>query len=132
MSKPFKFKELLLRVKNILRRHYAKPDVKIEIIKIGQAVFDLKALTVETPYTKDIISEKESLMLRLLYNHRNQVVSREKILDTVWGTQNYPSARTIDNFIVTLRKWIERNPSDPAFIISHRGVGYSLQLKDHS
>lgn len=132
MSKPFQFKELLLRVQNILRRHHSVPEAKVEILKIGQATFDLKALTVETPETKDIISEKESLMLRLLYNHRNQVISREKILDTVWGTQNYPSARTIDNFIVTLRKWIEKNPSDPAFIISHRGVGYSLQLKENA
>ncbi len=129
LTKPFQFKELELRVQGILRRQirHSEPET---FIRIGQAEFDLKALKVTTPKESDTISEKELLLLKLLLSHKNEVISRDKILDFVWGSQNYPSARTIDNFIVTLRKWIETDPSQPQFIISHRGVGYSLNMKE--
>lgn len=129
LAKPFQFKELELRVQSILRRQVRHSEPQSNI-NIGQAQFDFKRLSVTTDKTTDTISEKELLLLKLLLSHKNQVVSRDRILDFVWGAQNFPSARTIDNFIVTLRKWIEIDPSQPQFIISHRGVGYSLNIRE--
>lgn len=129
ISKPFQFKELLLRVQNILRRQ-APAALDLQQISIGKANFDFGSLSVKSQSTQEKLSEKEAGLLRLLIAHTNQVVSREKILNTVWGAHNYPSTRTIDNFIVKLRRWIEIDPSQPQFIISHRGIGYSLNKKD--
>lgn len=131
LTKPFQFKELLLRVQTILRRSQVTPQDMVPLeVSIGKASFDLRALQVKTEHGTENLSEREASLLRLLLTYKNQVVSREKILDAIWGAQKYPSSRTIDNFIVTLRKWIEIDPANPHFIISHRGIGYSLQLKD--
>ncbi|HRC32992.1 MAG TPA: helix-turn-helix domain-containing protein, partial [Bacteroidia bacterium] len=70
------------------------------------------------------LTKKEAALLRLLIDHKDEVVSREHILETVWGYDVYPSTRTIDNFIVTFRKYFEENPSNPRYFQSVRGVGY--------
>lgn len=73
-----------------------------------------------------LILPKEALLLKLLIEKRNEVVSREHILETVWGYDIYPSTRTIDNFIVTFRKYFEPDPSNPKYFISVRGIGYKF------
>ena len=70
------------------------------------------------------LSQRETMLLRLLISHRNEVVSREKILQSVWGYQVYPTTRTIDNFILNFRKYFEEDSRDPKFFHSVRGVGY--------
>jgi two-component system alkaline phosphatase synthesis response regulator PhoP len=66
------------------------------------------------------------LLLKLLIENKNEVVSREKILQTVWGYSVYPSTRTIDNFILAFRKYFEPDPKNPKFFLSLRGVGYKF------
>lgn len=129
LSKPFHFKELFLRIQNILRRTSHKRK-ELRNVKIGKALFDFEKLEVTVNNTTEKLSEKEAHILKLLITFSNQVVSREKILDFVWGINNYPSSRTIDNLIVQLRKWIEIDPQKPEHIISHRGIGYLLNLEE--
>lgn len=130
LTKPFHFKELLLRIQSVLRR--AQPKQKnIKRIKIGNATFDFDAQQVESEEIEKL-TDKEARVLKLLLTYSNQVVAREKILDLVWGYNNYPSTRTIDNMIVKFRKWIEKDPTNPEIITSHRGIGYSLMLKEET
>lgn len=70
------------------------------------------------------LSQRETMLLRLLISHRNEVVSREKILQSVWGYQVYPTTRTIDNFILNFRKYFEADSRAPKYFHSVRGVGY--------
>jgi two-component system alkaline phosphatase synthesis response regulator PhoP len=72
------------------------------------------------------LTKKEALLLKLLIENKNEVVSREKILQTVWGYSVYPSTRTIDNFILAFRKYFEPDPKNPTFFKSLRGVGYKF------
>lgn len=129
LTKPFHFKELLLRIQSVLRRSQPK-EKDIKKIKVGNATFDFDAQQVEVDTTIEKLTDKEARVLKLLLTYSNQVVAREKILDLVWGYNNYPSTRTIDNMIVKFRKWIEKDPTNPEIITSHRGVGYSLMLKE--
>lgn len=131
LTKPFHFKELLLRIQSILRRSQPKQK-DIRRITIGNATFDFDAQQVETKFEAEKLTDKETRVLKLLLTYSNQVVAREKILDLVWGYNNYPSTRTIDNMIVKFRKWIEKDPTNPEIITSHRGVGYSLMLKEEA
>lgn len=131
LTKPFHFKELLLRIQSILRR--AQPKQKeIKKIQIGNAHFDFDAQQVDISGIQEKLTDKETRVLKLLLTYANQVVAREKILDLVWGYNNYPSTRTIDNMIVKFRKWIEIDPTNPSIITSHRGIGYSLKLKEEN
>lgn len=132
LTKPFHFKELLLRIQSLLRRSQPKQK-ELKKIKIGNATFDFDAQNVElTDLTSEKLTDKETRVLKLLLTYSNQVVAREKILDLVWGYNNYPSTRTIDNMIVKFRKWIEIDPTNPVIITSHRGIGYSLMLKEET
>ena len=72
------------------------------------------------------LTKKENLLLKLLVEKKNEVVSREHILETVWGYDIYPSTRTIDNFIVTFRKYFEPDAGNPKYFLSVRGIGYKF------
>jgi two-component system alkaline phosphatase synthesis response regulator PhoP len=131
LTKPFHLKELLLRIQNLLRRSHTfdSPVAEIQSFKIGASLIDFAGhRVILSDQTSEILSEKELRFLRLLVSRVNQVVSRDEILNSVWGF-DHPSTRTIDNFIVKFRKWFEENPTLPTRILSHRGVGYSLQLQ---
>ncbi len=131
LTKPFHFKELLLRVQSLLRRSQPKPK-EFKKIQIGNALFDFDAQQVLIDGSSEKLTDKETRVLKLLLTFSNHVVAREKILDLVWGYNNYPSTRTIDNMIVKFRKWIEKDPANPKIITSHRGIGYSLMLKEEN
>jgi len=75
---------------------------------------------------KFALTKKEALLLKLLIENKDEVVSREKILQTVWGYSVYPSTRTIDNFILAFRKYFEVDPKNPEYFVSLRGVGYKF------
>src|ERR1019366_1523938 len=70
------------------------------------------------------LTKREVLLLKLLIDRKGQVVSREQILETIWGVDVYPSTRTIDNYILAFRKYFEINPKEPRHFHSIRGVGY--------
>lgn len=124
LAKPFNLKELLLRVTAILRRSlWYKDNVNTLIFANNRVEFDTYR-AYSWRGEAQTLSHKEALILKLLAEHENEVVSREHILDRVWGYETFPTTRTIDNFIVRLRKRFEREPEHPEHFHTVRGVGY--------
>lgn len=127
ITKPFLFRELLLRIKNTLARAPAQelPDW----VKIGEAEFSYDRYKAKRGDEVFDLTSKECDLLKLLYDEHGKVVSRDRILDSIWSAGEYPTPRTIDNFILKLRKIIEKDPAEPTTIRSVRGVGYQLDLE---
>ncbi|MDG1500685.1 MAG: response regulator transcription factor [Planctomycetota bacterium] len=128
LSKPFALKELLLRVAAILRRKswYLKPeDAAGATLSFGGNTIDFKTYQGKAwDGSEQHLTHKEALILKCLADRTGQIVSREEILEQVWGYEIFPSTRTIDNFIVRLRKRFEREPEAPRHFHTQRGVGY--------
>lgn len=127
--KPFHFKELLLRIQNVAKRiQFVTSNTAVEPeIEIGKAKIKFNQYELISGEEKIHLSHKECALLKLLYEKRGQVVSRDEILNLVWSEHEYPTPRTIDNFILRLRKWIEPELESPTVIRSIRGVGYLLE-----
>jgi DNA-binding response OmpR family regulator len=125
LTKPFSVGELLARVMALLRRssHYAKD---VDVIQIGSCRVDVKHFIVERGGREHSLSHYEVELLKLLYANVGRPITRDEILDKVWGTANYPTNRTVDNFIVKLRKKIEDDYRNPKHILTIYGVGYKL------
>ncbi len=128
LTKPFNLEELLLRVQKLIGRAAPKNENPFTLTeyKFGNNYvnFDsFEAIGVSGPF---MLTKKESMLLKLLIENRGQVVSREKILQTVWGYNVYPSTRTIDNFILAFRKYFEGDVKKPVYFQSMRGVGYKF------
>jgi two-component system alkaline phosphatase synthesis response regulator PhoP len=125
LAKPFHLQELLLRVAAILRRsswYQAGPSSSLEF---GGNRIDFKTYEARAwDGSEHSLTHKEAMILRVLADQPGHIVTREEILDRVWGYEVFPSTRTIDNFIVRLRKRFERNPEAPAHFHTVRGVGY--------
>jgi len=132
VAKPFLLEELILRIHGIFRRQdwYRSPIEQQEVFDFGDN--QISFLTFEATAKGRTISltEKECMLMKLLIERKNQVVSREEILERVWGYRFSTSSRTIDNFIVRLRRYFEDDPKSPKFIHSIRGVGYRFTLED--
>ncbi len=131
LTKPFNLEELLLRVQILLKRSLASQEMKTNINAFDFDGFNINfsEMQVTTPEAKIInLTKKENALLKLLIERKNEVVSREHILETVWGYDIYPSTRTIDNFIVSFRKYFETDPSNPQHFHSVRGVGYKFTV----
>ncbi|CAN5638492.1 response regulator transcription factor [soil metagenome] len=130
LTKPFNLEELLLRVQSLLKR--SQRGAENRVVSVNNYGFDgfqinFSEMNVATPEGEKInLTKKENALLKLLLERKNEVVSREHILETVWGYDIYPSTRTIDNFIVTFRKYFEKDPSNPRHFHSVRGVGYKF------
>ena len=130
LTKPFNLEELLLRVQNLLKRAVKSNETRNQ--GINTYIFDgyninfSEMNVVLSDEQKVNLTKKENALLKLLIERKNEVVSREHILETVWGYDIYPSTRTIDNFIVTFRKYFEKDPSNPKHFHSVRGVGYKF------
>jgi two-component system, OmpR family, alkaline phosphatase synthesis response regulator PhoP len=132
LPKPFALKELLLRVAAILRRRrwYAAPAGASSVLSFAGHEIDLAAYTARTRAGEEHrLTHKEAMILKCLWERAGAVVAREDILDVVWGYEVYPSTRTIDNFIVRLRKRFEDEPERPRHIHTVRGVGYRFTLE---
>jgi DNA-binding response OmpR family regulator len=125
MTKPFSVGELLARVKALLRRSllYARD---VETVRIGVTEVDVKHFRVRRGKREHSLSHYEVELFKLLYANVNQPVTRDEILEKVWATENYPTNRTVDNFIVKLRKKIEDDYQNPKHILTIYGVGYKL------
>lgn len=127
LTKPFNLEELLLRVHKLIEKNKKLQDKDSigDQYAFGNNQVDFKAQEVRTHDGKHIqISKKEAMLLKLLIENKNQVVPREKILQSVWGYNVYPTTRTIDNFILNFRKYFEADSRNPKFFHSVRGVGY--------
>ncbi len=130
ITKPFHLEELLLRIQTVLRRK-STPEYAEAAFTLNDCCIDLKAHSLKTREgITEILSEKEVRLLRLLFTNKNKVVTREEILNLVWGYEQGSNTRSVDNMILKFRKWIEINPSEPKFILSIRGVGYSLHWEE--
>ncbi|OYU57113.1 MAG: DNA-binding response regulator [Chitinophagaceae bacterium BSSC1] len=127
LTKPFNLEELLLRVSKLIEKNQ-KIQVKESIgdhYEFGQNNIDFKAQTAITFNQQTIeLSKKEVMLLKLLIENKGEVVTREKILQVVWGYNVYPTTRTIDNFILNYRKYFEQDSRNPKHFHSVRGVGY--------
>ena len=129
ISKPFELQELLARVKSIFRRQvWFRGQEAPQTLKIGQAEVNLRAYRAVTPDGVIDMKEKEIMILRLLREHEGEPVDRETILDRVWGFGAYPTTRTVDNFILSLRKILETDPRQPRHLLTVHGVGYRLVM----
>jgi DNA-binding response OmpR family regulator len=130
ITKPFELQELLARIKSILRRQdWFRGGEAPETLRIGRAEVNLRAYQATTPDGVVDLKEKEAMILRLLREHAGEPVDRETILDRVWGFGAYPTTRTVDNFILALRKLVEEDPRNPRHILTVHGVGYRLVLE---
>jgi two-component system alkaline phosphatase synthesis response regulator PhoP len=127
LTKPFNLEELLLRVHKLIDKNKKLLD-KSSIgnsYSFGNNLIDFKAQEASTKAGQKIqLSKKETMLLRLLIENKNEVVPREKILQAVWGYNVYPTTRTIDNFILNFRKYFEDDSRNPKYFHSVRGVGY--------
>jgi len=127
LTKPFNLEELLLRVSKLIEKNQ-KIQVKESIgdhYEFGQNNIDFKAQTAINFNQQTIeLSKKEVMLLKLLIENKGEVVTREKILQVVWGYNVYPTTRTIDNFILNYRKYFEQDSRSPKHFHSVRGVGY--------
>lgn len=124
LAKPFHLKELLLRVAAILRRS-AWYDASEATLEFDGNRVDFRTYQAQSwDGTTHSLTHKEAMILKALAERAAQIVTREDILDLVWGYEVFPSTRTIDNFIARLRKRFERNPEEPAHFHTVRGVGY--------
>lgn len=125
LVKPFDLEELLLRIQRLLERSNNPTKVGMSEFEFGgnTIYFDRHQATTYDGKTVDL-GNRESMILRLLVERDGETISRDEILDIVWGVDVYPSPRTIDNFIVEFRKHFEQNHKMPRFFHSIRGVGY--------
>ena len=124
LAKPFHLKELLLRVAAILKRTDWYNHTKMNLSFGGNKV-DFKSYHANAwDGTEHLLTHKEAMILKILTDQVGMIVPREDILDKVWGYEVFPSTRTIDNFIVRLRKRFERNAELPEHFHTVRGVGY--------
>ena len=127
LTKPFNLEELLLRVNKLIRKseRISARQPLAEIYEFGKNKIDFKASEAfDKNGEKITLTKKEILLLKLLIENKNEVVTREKILQAVWGYNVYPTTRTIDNFILNFRKYFEEDSRNPEYFHSVRGVGY--------
>lgn len=127
LTKPFNLEELLLRVHKLIEKNkkMQEKDSVGDSYSFGKNTVDFRAQEILTRRGERIqISKKEAMLLKLLIENRNEVVPREKILQSVWGYNVYPTTRTIDNFILNFRKYFEEDSRNPQYFHSVRGVGY--------
>ena len=130
MTKPFNLEELLLRVSKLIQKsgvNSAVPNNLEQYSFMGNKVhFTLLEATLYNG-EKIKLTKKESMLLRLLIENKHTIITRERILQSVWGYNVFPNTRTIDNFILNFRKYFELDPKSPLHFISIRGVGYKFQ-----
>ena len=128
LVKPFSTEELLARVRALLRR-VQKPGHAPAKLKLGEVEIDLARQTAARGRKPIHLTAKEFAMLRLMAESPGEPVTRERFLDVVWGYAAFPTTRTVDNHIASLRSKIERDPDSPRWIKTVHGVGYKLEME---
>ncbi|MBA2249927.1 MAG: response regulator transcription factor [Chitinophagaceae bacterium] len=129
LTKPFNLEELLLRVDKLIHKSKRITDREsvTDDYHFGNNHINFRALECTTKDGEKImLTKKEVMLLKLLIENKNEVVPREKILQTVWGYNVYPTTRTIDNFILSFRKYFEEDSRNPKYFHSVRGIGYKF------
>jgi len=125
VSKPFSVRELLARVRALLRRAHP-PRALPDELRFDDVVVDFRGFEARKGEKKLEMTRKEFGVLRLLAARAGEVVTRDELLNEVWGYENYPTTRTVDNHVALLRAKLEDNPSEPRHLLTIHGVGYKL------
>jgi len=125
VTKPFGIRELIARIRVRLRRLQDPSNTGFKL-RFSDVEVDFEKYEATRGGCRIDLTGKEFEVLRLLAQHRGQIVSRDRLLDEVWGYENYPTTRTVDNHILRLRQKLESNPSDPRHILSVYGEGYKF------
>lgn len=128
ITKPFSVRELLARIKAILRRRAPVQEKSKDQIKLGKLTLNLSTFVAEDTDGEVKMSHKEFAILKYLLEHKNEIISRHDLLEKVWGYDETPTTRTVDNFIVKLRHKVEEDPNSPRIILTVHGTGYKLIL----
>ena len=135
VTKPFSPKELLARVRRAMRRkgsapslvtHVPAKSVQHEVLIFGDARIDFTSMEASRSGKLITLTSQEFKLLKYLAASAGRVVSREELLNEVWGYQNYPSTRTVDNHILRLRQKLEADPAAPRFLMTMHGAGYKF------
>ena len=134
LAKPFHLRELLLRVRAILRRwdwYQSASSAEGAVLRFGGNEIDFRAFRARSwNGSAQELTEKEAMILKVLVERPGEIVSREDLLERVWGYDVFPSTRTVDNFILRLRKRFERDPANPRHFLTVWGVGYRFMTED--
>jgi two-component system alkaline phosphatase synthesis response regulator PhoP len=125
LPKPFDLEELILKVKILTKKEGEQKDFLLQVgeLEVDFNTFEVRSLENEIVH---LFSKREIELLQLFQEKEGKVVSRDEILDRVWGKDSYPTARTIDNYILVFRKIFEKNARKPQFFHSIRSVGYKF------
>jgi len=129
LTKPFHLQELLLRIRGMLKRKrwYQSATTASPLYQFGENEVNFENLTCRAGKKDMKLTAREAMFMRYLIDNRGRVISRKEILENVWNIDSEVETRTIDNFIVRLRKFFEPNPSQPLYIKSIRGIGYMFE-----
>ncbi|WP_166826016.1 response regulator transcription factor [Thalassoroseus pseudoceratinae] len=139
LTKPFDLRELLSRVRNLVNQRQHRPEPPTEqpskntqdqVFEFGDVRFDLGRFTLAVGDAVYELTGREAELLDYFIRHEGHVLSRSRILKDVWGESEELATRTIDNFVLRLRKMLEPNPADPRYILSVRGTGYRFVKPD--
>lgn len=126
VTKPFSMRELIARIHACLRRQAPESPAKLVRYRIADVELDFEKLRAVRKGKALDLTPREFDILRYLISHRGEVVTRDRLLDEVWGYENYPTTRTVDTHILKLRQKIESDPSSPRYILSVYGEGYKF------
>ena len=126
LTKPFNLEELLLRIQNLLKRSGGQINEETITFQFGNNEVNFKTYEARGVNGGFTMTKKEAMLLKLFIDREGEVVSRQQIMQSVWGYDIYPTTRTIDNFILAFRKHFENNPRNPEFFHSIRGIGYKF------
>ena len=124
VTKPFSIRELMARVKAVLRR--IAPATPAEVYRFSDIEVNVRSNEVLRNGNRVELSAKEFALLAYFIAHPAETLSRDRLLDAVWGYENYPNTRTVDTHIVHLRQKLEPNPEEPRFILTVHGTGYKF------
>lgn len=128
ITKPFSIRELIVRIRAMFRRSewYRQAPEQGSTLSFGGSKIDMAAYTADTPNGPVTLTQKECMILKLLAEREGHVVTRDEIIEQVWGYDRYPSTRTIDNLIVRLRKFFEKDPRNPRHLHTVYAAGYKF------
>ncbi len=127
VTKPFSIMELLARIRALLRRSQPAATVPDELT-FGDVSLNFRTYDAFRGGKKIELTRKEFSLMRMLASRPSEVITRDELLNEVWGYENYPTTRTVDNHVASLRAKLEANPAEPVYLKTVHGVGYKLVI----